>query len=293
MRRGFTLIELLVVIAIIAILAAILFPVFAQAREKARQTQCMNNLRQMATAVLAYIQDYDEKFPMAVYAPVPRPGGGNCAFTLFDAIYPYIKNIDLIKCPSDSQGTYLTIGFQQVLGMPTCSPLDGVGYMYNYDLMPPGVTPIDRVNPPAVQRGTVSLAELPFPAETTMNFDAHLAFGGSPHTALRRKPDSTSVALIVPVLGRHNEFIQANYVDGHAKAVKGRRYTEQGLYYTYFGLPSPPYLTQRTEIWCVSNVPYARYFGLPPGHEFNRCRPYLEGIADEDSMGKAYRYIRL
>jgi prepilin-type N-terminal cleavage/methylation domain-containing protein len=69
MRRGFTLIELLVVIAIIAILAAILFPVFAQAREKARQTQCMNNLKQMATASMTYIQDYDERFPMAVYAP--------------------------------------------------------------------------------------------------------------------------------------------------------------------------------------------------------------------------------
>src|SRR5438477_4456101 len=66
-RAGFTLIELLVVIAIIAILAAILFPVFAQAREKARQTSCLSNNKQYATATLMYLQDYDENFPMSAY----------------------------------------------------------------------------------------------------------------------------------------------------------------------------------------------------------------------------------
>ncbi|HEY3418872.1 MAG TPA: prepilin-type N-terminal cleavage/methylation domain-containing protein, partial [Armatimonadota bacterium] len=65
MRRGFTLIELLVVIAIIAILAAILFPVFAKAREKARQTTCLNNQRQIAASVLMWVQDHDETFPVA------------------------------------------------------------------------------------------------------------------------------------------------------------------------------------------------------------------------------------
>jgi prepilin-type N-terminal cleavage/methylation domain-containing protein len=111
MRRGFTLIELLVVIAIIAILAAILFPVFAQAREKARQTQCMNNLKQMATGTISYIQDYDEKFPMAVYAPALNPNGQQCAFTLFDAIFPYIKNLDITRCPSEPNALYLNGGF--------------------------------------------------------------------------------------------------------------------------------------------------------------------------------------
>src|ERR1043166_4890534 len=71
MRKGFTLIELLVVIAIIAILAAILFPVFAQAREQARSTACLSNTKQIGLAVHMYAQDYDEAFPMGTY-PGPR-----------------------------------------------------------------------------------------------------------------------------------------------------------------------------------------------------------------------------
>ncbi len=73
-RAGFTLIELLVVIAIIAVLAAILFPVFAQAREKARQTACLSNLKQMGTAVMMYSLDYDETLPLGYSSPQTATG---------------------------------------------------------------------------------------------------------------------------------------------------------------------------------------------------------------------------
>lgn len=100
-RSGFTLIELLVVIAIIAILAAILFPVFAQAREKARQTSCLSNLKQQGLAFGMYIQDYDECFPKAQFW-----NGGNFSnyyeWSSQLCIQPYIKNRDLYRCPSDS-----------------------------------------------------------------------------------------------------------------------------------------------------------------------------------------------
>ncbi len=88
-RTGFTLIELLVVIAIIAILAAILFPVFARAREKARQTSCLNNLKQIGTAMLMYAQDYDERFIWT---------SDNWAWYVL--VQPYAMNAQIFKCPS-------------------------------------------------------------------------------------------------------------------------------------------------------------------------------------------------
>ena len=97
-RRGFTLIELLVVIAIIAILAAILFPVFAQARDSARHTTCPGNCKQLGTGLMMYAQDYDENYPSFSYAATP--GGlkygkrwADWGFsTWVDALMPYVKN---------------------------------------------------------------------------------------------------------------------------------------------------------------------------------------------------------
>src|ERR1044072_7200814 len=90
-RRGFTLIELLVVIAIIAILAAILFPVFAQAREKARQATCLSNLKQIGTGVVMYVQDYDEIYPLSQYF-TGGPAGSGHQVSWQAEVYPYIKN---------------------------------------------------------------------------------------------------------------------------------------------------------------------------------------------------------
>ena len=99
-RNAFTLIELLVVIAIIAILAAILFPVFAQAQEKARQTACLSNLKQIGTAAIMYSQDYDEHI-----VPTELGGAAGDAQEYYwgDMIYPYAKNWQFLQCPSANQ----------------------------------------------------------------------------------------------------------------------------------------------------------------------------------------------
>ncbi len=117
-RFGFTLIELLVVIAIIALLAAILFPVFARARENARKSACMNNLKNLSLAFIQYTQDYDETLPTQIHNTTgANVEGGWMFYTVFGtstsnakfdstrgAIYPYIKNTQIYICPSDTKG---------------------------------------------------------------------------------------------------------------------------------------------------------------------------------------------
>jgi prepilin-type N-terminal cleavage/methylation domain-containing protein/prepilin-type processing-associated H-X9-DG protein len=120
-RSAFTLIELLVVIAIIAILAAILFPVFAQAREKGRQTACLSNLRQVGLALQMYAQDYDEVLPTsgdtANFADPKAPTN------FLGALIPYIKNKSIFVCPSsvDANTVYKGSGCTAV----SCSSLHG------------------------------------------------------------------------------------------------------------------------------------------------------------------------
>jgi prepilin-type N-terminal cleavage/methylation domain-containing protein/prepilin-type processing-associated H-X9-DG protein len=110
-KLGFTLIELLVVIAIIAILAAILFPVFARARENARRASCQSNLKQIGLGVLQYVQDYDEKYPPG------RIGSTGDRKPWFGMVQPYTKSLQLFRCPSDTKtgatGNYWTEGNPQ------------------------------------------------------------------------------------------------------------------------------------------------------------------------------------
>jgi prepilin-type N-terminal cleavage/methylation domain-containing protein len=104
-QRGFTLIELLVVIAIIAILAAILFPVFAQAREKARAATCLSNNKQIGLSVSMYVQDYDNTFPSQRADGMKTLAAGGKEGTYYDALLPYCKNQQIWICPSDLVNT--------------------------------------------------------------------------------------------------------------------------------------------------------------------------------------------
>jgi prepilin-type N-terminal cleavage/methylation domain-containing protein/prepilin-type processing-associated H-X9-DG protein len=128
-RTAFTLIELLVVIAIIAILAAILFPVFARAKEQARRTTCLNNHKQLATATMMYAQDYDETMPAVSYGGMYRPAAscrlgrgftkqgvdGKDAY-LLPILMPYVKNENVFRCPDAPANLFGEAGFKAQWG---------------------------------------------------------------------------------------------------------------------------------------------------------------------------------
>jgi prepilin-type N-terminal cleavage/methylation domain-containing protein/prepilin-type processing-associated H-X9-DG protein len=180
-RKGFTLIELLVVIAIIAILAAILFPVFAQAREKARQITCASNLKQVGLAILQYQQDYDEVYPMGQNANWYGSGWP-------DTVTPYIKSFNVFRCPDDSATTLNANQWE------TATPYgDGISYASNgymaWDWKTAnawvmmgvmGVGP--NGNPLYVQKTPKALAGVTEPAATIMVAEKHSddvqAYGG-------------------------------------------------------------------------------------------------------------------
>ena len=153
-RRGFTLIELLVVIAIIAILAAILFPVFARAREKARQTSCLSNLKQLGLGLVMYTQDYDEKFPTYYWGEGNSGQANSC--TWWAGAYPYVKNIQIYACPSSSIQWHNT--FQVWINFhPEFAGNPSINYGYN-ELMGNVAT-------------GVPLAQMSHPAETVVLAD--------------------------------------------------------------------------------------------------------------------------
>ncbi len=186
--RGFTLIELLVVIAIIAILAAILFPVFARAREKARQSSCMSNLKQMGLAFLMYAQDYDER---VVYTQFPWGDDGQCHFPFL--LMPYTNNHQIFNCPSDTNANYD--------GRPDYDAVNN-SYCQNVTLG------CFTGNPPdfAGHIPSVKLAEIERPAELPVHFDTD---NGNPIGNYNSGY----------LEDRHNDQVNLNFADGHAKSM--------------------------------------------------------------------------
>lgn len=133
-KKGFTLIELLVVVAIIAILAAILFPVFARARENARRTSCLSNMKQIGLGLMQYLQDHDGRYPHSLLRdsngdPIidtdkSRPSGNFVEYvgtttanyrTWMDLLFPYVKNVQIFVCPTARSG-YANYGYNAVFG---------------------------------------------------------------------------------------------------------------------------------------------------------------------------------
>jgi prepilin-type N-terminal cleavage/methylation domain-containing protein/prepilin-type processing-associated H-X9-DG protein len=213
-RHAFTLIELLVVIAIIAILAAILFPVFARAREKARQASCLSNTKQLTLGLLMYAQDYDEKYPTYYW------GEGNSGIpnsvTWWGGIYPYVKNTQLYACPSQGWEGHNThqvwIDFD-----PNFDNSVSIAYGYNELIGNVG--------------GGLKMARLSRPAETVLLADCSSTWIGGYWNSTNR-PFLRRVAQANGWTGcgcapndavtnkgeaRHNDGSNIGFADGHSK----------------------------------------------------------------------------
>ena len=207
MRKGFTLIELLVVIAIIAILVAILFPVFAKAREKARQSSCASNLKQLALGISQYCQDYDELFPPA-YAGngmVPQtdtnmpgahfqsdPGqvanGQGYYITWGDFINPYVKSWKLFSCPSALTPSVMNYG-------------------YNSEIS--GAAVYDAVTPP------ISIGAITKPSDTVLLLDYNIVYG-----VFANAYQPTYWTWMMAASTVHMDGTNVAFADGHVKWMK-------------------------------------------------------------------------
>jgi prepilin-type N-terminal cleavage/methylation domain-containing protein/prepilin-type processing-associated H-X9-DG protein len=196
-KHAFTLIELLVVIAIIAILASILFPVFARARENARRASCMSNLKQIGLGAMMYVQDYDEKYPILSYLDseqvVPPNGVGTVNNCWIFRLQPYLKSSQLFNCPS---ATRAWTGDKYAATTTS--------YGANQLLLTPGTPPL-------------AMAAVDKPSQTIMFADSD---GVNPYTILNyyfAPPYYTGTSASRWMADRHLEGANVVFADGHVK----------------------------------------------------------------------------
>jgi prepilin-type N-terminal cleavage/methylation domain-containing protein/prepilin-type processing-associated H-X9-DG protein len=221
-KSGFTLIELLVVIAIIAILAAILFPVFARAREQARAASCKSNLKQIGTGWMMYVQDYDERTPLNWWSEDPCgtsaltnfPGGQRGRQPImFWRIQPYVKNTGVLICPSDGAPTSGADGVNQ---LPAPGQCENVRFSYSSSDEAGGGS--------GVAGGGLGLGEamaaIQNPASMYLAFDSQRYYG-TPETNIDSfgwMPQNNGIN--ADFVARHNGLVNCAFCDGHVKALK-------------------------------------------------------------------------
>ncbi|MCC6446268.1 MAG: DUF1559 domain-containing protein [Armatimonadetes bacterium] len=248
-RQGFTLIELLVVIAIIAILAAILFPVFAQAREKARAITCASNLKQIGLGLGMYLQDYDEMFP-----PNQQPltqgcqwasSAGNPMLRWAFLFNPYVKNRDVWKCPSAKEQWGVLVPSQNPSPCNWPFPEDWKGFVYSIGYNFDGLV------------GS-SLASVAFPAQAIACADSRhpeaininrIAWADKCAVCNDAKslPDFKSNQALINSATRHSGGSNICFADGH---VKWHRF--DALYATWKNAKPDGWTVMRT--WCDGDV---------------------------------------
>ncbi len=215
-RRAFTLVELLVVIAVIAILAAILFPVFARARENARRSSCQSNLKQIGLGALQYTQDYDETLFRSFYGSATADSNATGNYKWMDAIFPYVKSEQVFVCPSDPTMSYKFRGGRNY---------GSYGLNGAYGKGPDTTTP-----PRSSASYLVTLSQLQTPATTVWmtdnnNTDANPNTGGSQGFFWATTPPPigigpTGLRQLQNIVERHLDTTNVLFCDGHVKAMK-------------------------------------------------------------------------
>jgi prepilin-type N-terminal cleavage/methylation domain-containing protein/prepilin-type processing-associated H-X9-DG protein len=205
-RKGFTLIELLVVIAIIAILAAILFPVFARARENARRASCQSNLKQIGLGIMQYTQDYDERLPA-------RVNGSQEANSFRRVTFPYTKSTQIFSCPSNTGSSDWandsTDASLNAAGLPLTSPRFTRSYSCNSDSGNIGGTAA------MVYNNASSLAAITDVAQTVLVTETDASWVNT-DIPFNQTPTQVAAAVFSGHLGTVN-FL---FADGHVKALK-------------------------------------------------------------------------